>query len=84
MNHFFYFFFFVFATTWSVGRTARPERVVAMAARGAAEVRLAPEDGRVIEDTITLMVHWRNSDGSEAGAKNIREHFLFLFFLLNI
>ena len=35
-----------------------------MSVRPFAEARLQPTDGRVIEDTITLMVHWRNSDGS--------------------
>ena len=49
---------------WCVGRTARPERVVAHAARGAAEARLEPDDGRVIEDTISLTAQWRNDDGS--------------------
>jgi len=49
---------------WCVGRSARPERVVAFAARGAAEARLKPSDGRAIEDTITLVATWRNADGS--------------------
>ena len=53
---------------WSVGRTSRPERVVAMAARGAAERRLKPSDNRAIEDTITLMVQWRNDDDSTGTA----------------
>jgi len=54
--------------TWAVGKTSRPERVVAMAATGAAEARLQPTDGRSIEDTITLMVNWHNSDGSNGTA----------------
>ena len=53
---------------WSVGRTSRPERVVAMAARGAAERRLRPSDNRAIEDTITLMVQWRNDNDSAGTA----------------
>ena len=50
--------------TWFVGRSARPERVVAHAARGAAEARLEPDDGRVIEDTVSLTAQWRNDNGS--------------------
>ena len=34
--------------------------VTASAARGAAEKRLQPEDGRKIEDTITLMADWQS------------------------
>jgi len=54
--------------SWAVGDTSRPVRVVAMAANGAAEARLQPTDGRKIEDTITLLVNWRNSDGSDGTA----------------
>ncbi|GIL53428.1 hypothetical protein Vafri_9013, partial [Volvox africanus] len=47
--------------SWMVGRSSRPERVVAMAATGVAEQKL----GRPCEDTISLMVQWRNgADGS--------------------
>ncbi|GLC34343.1 hypothetical protein PLESTB_000739600 [Pleodorina starrii] len=45
---------------WMVGPNSRPERVVAMAATGVAERKL----GRPCEDTISLMVQWRNVDGS--------------------
>ena len=53
---------------WSVRGASRPERVTAFAASGAANARLAPIDGREIEDTIVLMVEWRNKDGSRGVA----------------
>ena len=53
---------------WSVRGASRPERVTAFAANGAAERRLAPTDGRTIEDTICLVVEWRNADGSRGVA----------------
>ena len=49
---------------WSVRGESRPERVVAFAANGAAEDRLKPSDNRTIEDTITLVVEWRNKNGT--------------------
>ena len=49
---------------WSVRGASRPERVTAFAARGAAEARLAPTDGRRVEDTVCSVVEWRNADGS--------------------
>lgn len=53
---------------WAVGDRGRPIRVTASAARGAAENYLKPEDGRSIEDTITLMAVWENDDGSHGTA----------------
>ena len=49
--------------TWFVGRSARPERVVARRARRRG-ARLEPDDGRVIEDTVSLTAQWRNDNGS--------------------
>jgi D-galacturonate reductase len=49
---------------WSTRGDSRPVRVTAFSARGAAEERLRPEDGRVVEDTITLVAEWANRDGS--------------------
>jgi len=54
--------------SWAIGSRGRPIRVSASAARGAAEKRLQIEDGRHIEDTITLMVVWENDDGSRGTA----------------
>ncbi|KAG2442217.1 hypothetical protein HYH02_009701 [Chlamydomonas schloesseri] len=48
---------------WMVGGRALPERVVAMAATGVAEHKL----GRPCEDTITLMVQWRNTPQVRSG-----------------
>ncbi|KXZ54719.1 hypothetical protein GPECTOR_4g787 [Gonium pectorale] len=50
---------------WIVGGAARPEWVMAAAATGVAEQKL----GRPCEDTISLMVQWRNgADGSSGSA----------------
>ncbi|GLI67187.1 hypothetical protein VaNZ11_011405 [Volvox africanus] len=49
--------------SWMVGQSSRPERVVAMAATGVAEQKL----GRPCEDTISLMVQWRNGADDSYG-----------------
>ncbi|GHP03015.1 hypothetical protein PPROV_000177000 [Pycnococcus provasolii] len=51
---------------WSVSHMARPKSVSAVAARGCAEARLQPTDGRTIEDTVTVISEWENDASVDA------------------
>ncbi|GAQ82624.1 hypothetical protein KFL_001180030 [Klebsormidium nitens] len=50
--------------SWAVGEASRPVRVTASASDGVASARL----GRSVEDTITLLVQWENTDGTHGTA----------------